>query len=361
MSDFFPFIYHPDKSIEVLEKTKIYFQNSPTLVNKIENLKWIYQSIGKVIPQTTENIFSGHFFPFTESMDELQISFNLVLFGFYKQGFVSLRSSLELGMLSVYYNINDDGHKAVQDWLKSKDSWEGNTPRSDKIWKILNSNKNICTFNNKFDLKKKFENLSFLHNYVHTKGYRYSNKCGLIKTNSQTFEENILLKWISAYEKIIILIVVLHMLKYPISIIEFDWHRKIGIDNYFPVLEVFEIERIREILPEEHFAEIKKIAANDDNTQKLFNYICELPDMTEEEQDLQIIKYDKMAIEHGEGFIKWEKDELNLMQRCSLDERKKLLEKIEIIRQWAVESDMMKPKIERLKEQGFFKTPPKHI
>jgi len=32
-----------------------------------------------------------------------------------------LRSGLELGMLSVYFNINDDGHNAVKEWLQAKD------------------------------------------------------------------------------------------------------------------------------------------------------------------------------------------------------------------------------------------------
>lgn len=143
-------------------------------------------------------------------------------------------------MLSVYYNINDEGHKTIQDWLKSKDSWQANTPRMDKVWKILNTNKNIADFNNKFNLRKRFDDLSFLHNYVHTKGYKYSNHLGVLKANHQTFEENVLKKWIDTYKEAVIVIATLHMLKYPISVIEFEWDRKIGIDNPYPVLEVFD-------------------------------------------------------------------------------------------------------------------------
>ena len=86
---------------------------------------------------------------------------------------MSLRSGLEVGLLSVYYNINDDGHLAVQNWLKSKDSREADTPNATKIWKILNSNTNIATFNKELNIYERLNKLIFLHNYVHKKCYKY--------------------------------------------------------------------------------------------------------------------------------------------------------------------------------------------
>lgn len=350
-----PYIYEPEKSLEVLQKTEEYFTANPEIKNKIEKLGWVYHSIGNSIPQTTENFWSGHYFPYVESWDELQISFNLVAFGLYKQSFMSLRSALEVGMLSVYYNINDDGHEVVKDWLSSKDTWEANTPRSDKIWKILKSNDNINKFNELFGLEDEFNSLSFLHNFVHTKGYKYSNQLGIPKTNSQTFEEDIFLKWLNIYQKIIVFIVTLHILKYPISIIEYDWSVKIGIDNPYPVLEIFEIEKIKDLLPKEYIDELKKIAESDKETQELFDHISNLPDMSETDQELQIIELDKMFIEHGEGFIEWEKKERETIKKCSDEVKEKISKRIEIIRDWAIENNMMKPQLKRLKEEGFFK------
>jgi hypothetical protein len=349
-----PYIYEPAKSIEVLEASEQYLEAHPDLKEKVINLGWCYQSIGKSIPQTTENWWSGHFFPFIESSEELQISFNLAMFGLYKQAFMSLRSALEVGMLSVYYNINDDGHKTIQDWLKSKDTWEANTPRADKIWKILNSNTNISRFNSKFNLKGHFDDLNYLHNYVHTKGYKYSNHLGVAKPNYQTFEESILFKWIDTYGKVAIIIITLHMLKYPITSIEFDWRTKVGIDNPFPVLEAFEIDQIREILPFGYFDEIRNIASNDYETQELYKHIVNIPDMTEAEKERQIIDLDKMLIEHGQGFIEWEKQHLYWLNKISDEEKDKILHRIEVIRKWAEENNMMKPKLERIKEEGVF-------
>jgi hypothetical protein len=344
MSNYPPFVYEPEKSIDVYKKTDLFLQKNIDIKKKIEDLGWIYFSIGKTIPQTTENFWSGHFFPFMDSWDELQISFNLATFGLYKQAFTSLRSGLELGLLSIYYNINDDGHQVVQDWLKSKNSWEANTPRIDKIWKILNSNNNIQSFDDKLKLRERFDKLSFLHNYVHTKGYKYSNHLGIFKSNFQTFEEKILLKWIDTYQEIITIIITLHLLKYPIGIIEFDWNKKIGIDNPFPVLESFEIEKVCNLLSENYISEIKKIAKNDKKTQDLFNHIKNMSDMTELDKEEQIIRLDKMSIElHPEGFVGWEKQERKLIDqfKYTQEDRQKVLDKIELLKNWAKKKGLL--------------------
>lgn len=354
MSEYPPYIYEPNKSIDVLRTSENYLIAHPSLKEKISNLGWNIQSIGKSIPQTTENWWSGHFFPFIESSEELQVSFNLAMFGLYKQAFMSLRSALELGLLSVYYNINDDGHKVVKDWLNSKDTWEANTPRADKIWKILFSNQNIKDFDQKFEIKQRFSDLSYLHNYVHTKGYKFSNKLGVKISNYQTFEESIFLKWLTAYEDIVIIIITLHMLKYPITAIEFDWSTKVGIDNPFPVLEKFEIQRIQEALPEGYFQEIQNIASTDSETQNLVDHILDQPNMTEAEKEEQIIKLDKSHIEHGQGYIEWEKQQISWLDHFDELEKEKGLSRLKILKEWAIENNMMKPKIERLRDEDFF-------
>jgi hypothetical protein len=354
MNHYPPYIYDPSKSVEVLEKSEKYLDDNPQLKEKIIHLGWCYQSIGKSIPHTPENFLSGHFFPFVESSEELQISFNLAMLGLYKQAFMSLRSGLEAGMLSVYYNINDDGHKVVKDWLHSKDSRAANTPRTEKIWKILKTNNNIDNFDRKLNLKERFEDLSYLHNYVHTKGHKYSNGLGKIKSNWQTFEESIFLKWLVAYEEVVVIVATLHLLKYPIASIEYDWSDKVGIDNPFPVLETSEINRLKEILPFAYFHEIQSIANVDPDTQDLFTYIEGLPDMTEEGKEQQIVDLDKLMIENGQGFIEWEKQELKWLDKMGDEAKAKVTRRIERIKQWAIENNMMKPKLERLKEEGFF-------
>jgi hypothetical protein len=209
-----PFTFTPDRSNEVLEKTKQYLE-AHNLLSEISELGWTYQAAQGTVPHTYENLWSGHFFPMIDSWEELQVSFNLCAFGFYKQAMTSLRSGLETGLLSVYWNLNDDGHIVVQNWLKSRED----TPRLVDIWKRLSTNANIALFQQKHDIKQQLLNLGFLHDYVHTKGHQYSNRIGLLKSNTQTFEEKGLLSWLSTFREVIKVVTVLHLLKYPIAVI----------------------------------------------------------------------------------------------------------------------------------------------
>lgn len=341
-----PYIYAPDKSIGVCKKTEVYFNNNPELKNRIEELGWIYHTISIIIPQNLENFWSGHSFPFRESWEELQISFNLVCFGLYKQAFVSLRSGLELGLLSVYYNINDEGHKTVKEWLHSKDTADAKTPRADKIWSILLSNKNIKTFNDLHDLRQTFNGLSYLHNYVHTKGAKYSNSMGLSKSNFQTFEVSLIEKWLKGFTDIIALVCSLHLLKYPVSVIRFDYSSKFGIDiPSFGGLEEPYIDRIAKILPSGYLKDIERIAEQDPEAQNIIAEISAFPDKTEEEVEEQVRDLEKMFIQNGEGFTLWlERQEriLEMMEETDFDEKTKI--RIEVLRKWATENNCLNPK-----------------
>lgn len=277
-----------------------------------------------------------------EAWRELQISFNLAVFGFYKQAFMSLRSGFELGLLSIYYNIDDNGPVNIKKWLKSKDSKEANTPYSPQIKKILLLNKNIKEFDKKFNFIEEFNKLNFLHNYIHTKGYKYSNYLGTHKPNHQTFEPEIFLDWIKTYEKIIINIITLHLLRYPISVIKFDWNKKVGIDNPYPVLDIHEIEKIEKILPIEHIKIFRTIAKKDKETQDLFNHIKNLPDLTENEKESQIINFEKEMIKHYVGgFSSWKKQQINYAKRYNKKDQKIALKRIKKLENWAKDENII--------------------
>ena len=303
-----------------------------------------------IIPQNFDNFWSGHFFPFIDSWEELQVSFTQICMGLYKQAFVSLRSGLELGMLSVYFNINDDGHNAVKDWLNSKEIREADTPRAKAIWKILLSNENIKKFNEKHDIRKIFNELGYLHNYVHTKGAKHSNRMGLFKSNFQTFEAELLIKWIKSYADIISLVSTLHLLKYPISVIRFDYSKKFGIDiPSFGGLEEYNIDKIAKILPENYLSDIELIAKEDPETQETYKEISSFPDMTEKQVEEQIINLEKMSIENGEGFTQWLINQEKWLKSFNQDEfDEKMKVRIELLRKWAIANNFMESKAKRL-------------
>lgn len=347
---FSPYIYEPDKSIEVYKETEKYFETNPEIKKRIEELGWIYHTVGMIVPQNFENFWSGHYFPFIDSWEELQVSFTQICFGLYKQAFVSLRSGLELGMLSVYFNINDDGHNAVKDWLQAKDKKEADTPFAKTIWKILLQNDNIRKFNEKHDIETVHKNLGYLHNYVHTKGAKHSNRMGLLKSNSQTFEAKLISKWLESYAKIISLVSTLHLLKYPISVVRFDYSKKFGIDiPSFGGLEEYNIDKIASILPDKYLEDIELIAKEDPTTQTNIQEISAFPDMTEEQVEEQIVNLDKMSIENGEGFTKWlENQERWLKSFGQIEFDEKMKNRIELLKIWATENDFLESKAKRL-------------
>lgn len=323
----YPFVYDCDKSIEVYDQTKKYLEETGYKVI-ISKFGWAYHSIGDVIPHTTENLWSGHFFPWTESWDEIQVSFNLCQFGFYKQAIVALRGGLELGLLSVYWNLNDDGHKVVKDWLRSF----SNTPPFDKVWKKIEKHPNFQSFQQKYDIKSRLLDLGFLHDYVHGKGYSFSNFLGISKPNYQTFEPTGIDKWLNAYREVITVLCILHLVKYPIGVINFDYFSKFGFNvPSFGGIDSSKVARLEKIVDTEIFGYIQEISRNDPTVQDLLSWVNNLPEMTREELDKQVIEMEKLMIEQM-GFEKWTQTNSHFL----VDEHYRKL--FELLKNWAHEN-----------------------
>jgi hypothetical protein len=95
-----PFTYTPDRSLAVHGEFQSLLEESGHF-KKITELAWAYHDVGDLIPHSLEALWSGHFFPWVESWEDLQISCTLCILGLYKQAMASLRSALELGLLGV--------------------------------------------------------------------------------------------------------------------------------------------------------------------------------------------------------------------------------------------------------------------
>ena len=338
-------IFSPMRSQETWSKTLEYLNLHGELLTEYEDLTWAYRDVGRMIPTTVENFWSGHFFPYSESVDELQVSTNLAFSGFYKQAFVSLRSALELGLMSVYYNLNDDGHNVIQSWLKAETSYDANTPNSKRIWKILLSNENIKHFVQKYSIQESFKELGFLSDFVHSKGYKHSNYVGKRKSNYQVFESEIFKRWLNAYGKVIKLITTLHMLKYPVSTIRYDWYEKVGFDNPFPVCDPYIVNRLENTIGSLYFNEIARLAESDKETQNLMAYINQMPYLTESEQEEKILQYDKTMIECSNGFEVWKESELKLYASACDEKKLKVAKRIAKLEIWAREQGHYEPKL----------------
>lgn len=337
-----PFTFDCEKSIEVFTQSKEHIASSG-IQNRVARSGWAFQSLFTLFPITDQNIISGHMFPWIDSWEELQISFNLCMFGFYKQAMSSLRSALELGLLSVYWNLNDDGHYVIQEWIKSSK----NTPSTQDIWNKTAKHVNFAKFQQDYDIKARLLFLNYLHDYVHTKGIKHSNRLGLLKSNCQTFEKGGMLTWLDAYEEVVTVLIILHLVKYPIGTFRFDYSSKLGMDTpAFGSLEEFEIDRIESIIGEEIFKIIESIAKADQLTQDMISWVKNLPDITEEKYEEQIRDFDKFQIK-GMGLEQWLQNERVFPKEIPVTE--KYNERIKYLKEWARENNYEKSILERKK------------
>jgi hypothetical protein len=105
------------------------------------------------------------------------------------------------------------------------------------------------------------------------------------------------------------------------------------------------------LLPEGYIEEIREIAKQDTQTQELYQHIVNLPYISEEEIEEQIINLDKSLIEHGQGFIEWEKQQIAILDSSKYIDRDKFLSRIDVLREWATENGFTDPIMERNKKK----------
>jgi hypothetical protein len=244
---------------------------------------------------------------------------------------MSLRSGLELGLLSVYWNLNDDGHVAVKQWLKAGE----NTPRLKVIWNKIEQHDNFKLFQSKYDIKSRLLKLDFLHNYVHSKGFKYSNHMGIQLSNFQRFKPKVFILWLNTFEEVIKVLSILHLVKYTVATIRYDYYAKFGIDTpSFGGLETFEIEKLEDVIGKDTFRKIEEVAREDQRVKDIMSWLNSLPEMTEEDVENQIIEIDKDMIQRI-GLDKWLKQETEKLKRFGASE--KVQRRIEYLTQWAKE------------------------
>jgi hypothetical protein len=166
-----------------------------------------------LIPQTEDNFASGHYFPYSESYFELENSYQLCLEGFYSYAFSALRSVLELGIIGIYFAVEDKEHEEVRPWITSKKR----TPSFKNALKKLNKIPCFKGYNKRFNYKKNiYELYDYLGGYIHTRGFKFSST-SQSKTNFNRFNEKAMNEYLNKMFSVIKHLIVLMLIKYPIG------------------------------------------------------------------------------------------------------------------------------------------------
>jgi len=217
-------------------------------------------------------------FSMTEAYEEVRNGYQLVKFGFFKNAFKSLRSTFEMGILSSYWAVIGNEESSYMDWLKAITD----TPFFGKIIKPkLMGYQNIMKFNALFPIDELFKPVSDLHNFVHTKGLKHSTFNQIVKSN-----EKVISSWVNYMKLVIKGITTLHLLKFPMASIHYDYLKKFGTYSNTPLsggLFGNYQDYLINLLGEEELKAIQKIAHEDPNVIEHLNWLDSLPDLSEDE------------------------------------------------------------------------------
>ena len=288
---------------EVYNKSEEYLNIHEDLRDEIATHLWAYHEIGDLIPQTIESLWSGHFFPYSESYYELENSFELCKQGFYRHSLFALRCVLELGVLGLYFDKDGQAHLDVQAWLRSDDP----TPHFRNCLRRLFELEYFKQFDAIFSLRQEVENLySSLSDYVHVRGYRYS-ATGQTHANFNRFSESSLYRYVEFMKKVVKSIVTMMLLKYPMGMQDLPLWDKFGLN---PPAGGFLDESSRRavlaILDEDVKEVLQNISDSDPTVNKIVKDILAMPDLTEEQLEKQRAELDKIMKKHGTK--KWRSD-----------------------------------------------------
>jgi hypothetical protein len=287
-----PLIINDHRKIEDVYKiSEEYLTNHNNLQEETATYLWAYYQAHHLVPQTVENYWSGHSFPFSESYYELENSFELCKQGFYRHSLFAVRCALELAVTGLCFDKNNQAHIDVQKWLRS----EKNTPwfkdSLDCIFKL----DNFCQFNNEFPLKDNILKINnSLNDYVHSKGYRYSTT-GQSKSNFNQFNESSLLRYVDLMKKTVSGMVTMMLLKYPIGMKNLPLWDKFGFDAPAAgFLNEPSRQIVLDTLDEKTKEVLQRICNNDPNVKEIVNQILTMPDLTEEQLNKQSAELDNL-------------------------------------------------------------------
>jgi hypothetical protein len=118
--------------------------------------------------------------------------------------------------------------------------------------------------------------------------------------NFTRFNEKVILKWSDLLEKVVQLLLSLHILKYPIAIQTTPIQAKFGINGPFGgFLDVFQSDQIKEVLNPSELQLMQSISDNDETAISLAEWVNSQPDISEEDFKKQIEDFYKFIENHN--------------------------------------------------------------
>ncbi|MEQ8522152.1 MAG: hypothetical protein RIC15_08370 [Vicingaceae bacterium] len=248
-----------------------------------------------------------------ESFEELECSYQLIKFGFYKQAFISLRVALDIGLFSIYWSILGTENVDFKKWLSSKKD----TPFKNKsFWDVLRANNSIHTFDHNYDLIREIKNLGF-SDFVHTKGLMYSNFGEFQrKIRGKDKFENFRY-WTHNFKQVVRTLSILHLLKFPSLTLRYSTDYLLARFGTFDRIPIFgggygdEMKNISSFIESGQLEMINELASKDPEVIEIKNWLEGLPELNKDELYNIVLEDAKKAIPQWGGFEKWRNSPLS--------------------------------------------------
>ncbi len=293
--------------LEIRELTNAYLQDNEGIVNKINEILWVYRAMIDLIPQTLEKATSGHVFPISECGYELESSIQLCKLGFYKHAIIALRNVLELGLLSVYWDIDGNSHINIPKWLSSNEQ----TPFHSKVIEELKKNKQIVAFDEEHNIFTPIRDLYHeLCDFSHTKGISFSST-ELSRGNFNRFNGESIRRWLDFMERVVKIVITIHILQYPVGLQDINLFGKFGLNPPIGgLLRSNDVERVRKFLDKGILETLQTISDADLDASRIAQQINDLPDITQDQIRVQEEHFEKLLIKcHPSGYRGWFKQQ----------------------------------------------------
>jgi hypothetical protein len=217
---------------------------------------------------------------FFEAEQDLDSSIILLLTGFYKDSFRSMRSFLELYILALYYFVNEDKN-SFKNWLQGKTD----TPRFSELLRTLSEkNKKIKTLNQNLKWNTEVRSLyKELSGFMHTGGALRTHT-SLRNSNMTSFSEIGIETGVEFLLKVIRLTGMVFVVNFPMSFQPLPLFDKFAFNQ--PAggfLEDDQVDRIKAIFQDDILKELSAIPLSDDDSISLADCVRSMPDLSEQE------------------------------------------------------------------------------
>jgi len=217
---------------------------------------------------------------FFEAEQDLDAAILLLMLGFYKDSFRSLRSFLELYIFGLYNFISED-ENSFQSWLHG----ETGTPKFGQLIDIiLKKNVYFKSIDEQIDwsgkIKSSYKELS---GFIHTRGAFYTNTA--IRNSSLTcFSEIGIKTGIKNLIEVIRLVSMGFVVNFPMSFHGLPLFEKFAFSP--PAggfLEEDQVERIKSIFPVDILGKLSNICLNNEDANSLADGVRSMRDLSVEE------------------------------------------------------------------------------